>query len=106
MNRKKTKEVSGQVDHEIALADELSEMIETVLMSWFEPPDFEVYRYTPICWRVRELKSASVVIAVVLEKQSEDTYYYTVGGDWPHRPTSKDTSRESLIEILNRLFPI
>jgi len=105
MNSRNNDEIIAKIHQEMKMADELSDMIVDVLMSWFEPTEYEVFRDNPICWRVREQRSAKTMIAVVLEERSEGTYAFTVGGDWSHRPTTQDTSKESLIEILLKIFP-
>ena len=97
--------IDEKVRQEMETAEQLNNMVMDVLMKCFIPTEYEILRANPICWRVIKRKSTTTVVAVVLEDLNNGTYAFTVG-DWPYRPTTEDTSRESLIEILQRLFPL
>jgi hypothetical protein len=105
MKSRENKKIITQLSLEMETADRLNNMVIDVLEEWFTPTEFEIFRYNPICWRVKERQSTKTIIAVVLQDLNDGNFAFTVGGDWPYRPTTQDTTKESLLEVLERIFP-
>ena len=104
MNTIENDRLVGKIQQHESAADELSEMVLEVLATWFTPPEYEVQRDNPICWRVRECLSAKTIVALVLEDLEDGSFAFTVGGDWTTRPSTRDTSRDGLFELLQSTF--
>lgn len=105
LNTKTNTRIVMRVRKETEIANQLSDMVIDILQQRFISPKYEVYRYSPICWRVKPSASSDHCLSVVLENGDNcGEYVFVIGVDWFCRPTSKDISRHSLQETLDNLF--
>ena len=102
---RENRKIWTQLKLDLETVDRLNDMVMNVQEQWITPSEFKINRYNTICWRVTERRSKNTIVAIVLQDLNDGNFVFSVGGDWPHRPTTKYTSRDSLIEILVRIFP-
>jgi hypothetical protein len=97
--------IIAQVSAETEMANQLHDMVVAVLQQKFALHQYQIRRYSPICWRVERNETSVPVLSVVLERQvNGDDYFFVIEcGDF-RRPTSDNTSGQSLLRTLNNLF--
>jgi len=97
--------IIAQVSAEIEMANQLHDMVVAVLQQKFGLAQYQIQRYSPICWRVERNKTSAPVLSVVLESQiNGDDYFFVIESGGFRRPTSANAPRHTLLQALSNLF--